>query len=83
MASSQILTILEESQASPPTSTIGDRLLPLTFFDFLWLREPPLHILFFYELFITQIQFTETIIPYLKHSLSITLFNIFSHSPVT
>ncbi|KAJ0802448.1 putative anthocyanin 6''-O-malonyltransferase [Helianthus annuus] len=77
MASSQILTILEESQVSPPTATIGDRLLPLTFFDFLWLREPPLHILFFYELSITQIQFTEIIIPNLKHSLSITLQHFF------
>ncbi|KAM0029881.1 putative anthocyanin 6''-O-malonyltransferase [Helianthus debilis subsp. tardiflorus] len=77
MASSQIMTILEESQVSPPTATIEDRLLPLTFFDFLWLREPPLHILFFYELSITQIQFTKTIIPNLKHSLSITLQHFF------
>ncbi|KAM0006241.1 putative anthocyanin 6''-O-malonyltransferase [Helianthus debilis subsp. tardiflorus] len=78
MASFQILTVLEESQVSPPVATVGDRLLSLTFFDFMWLRLPPIHLLFFYELSnITQIQFTETIIPNLKHSLSITLQHFF------
>ncbi|KAI3745038.1 hypothetical protein L1987_58138 [Smallanthus sonchifolius] len=77
MASSPILTVLEESQVSPPPATIGDRSLPLTFFDFLWLRQPPIHYLFFYELLITQPQFIQTIIPNLKHSLSITLQHFF------
>ncbi|KAI7757338.1 hypothetical protein M8C21_017122, partial [Ambrosia artemisiifolia] len=71
------LTLLEVSHVSPPATSVGDRLLELTFFDFLWLREPPIHNLFFYELSITQTQFAKTIIPKLKHSLSITLQHFF------
>ncbi|KAI3745029.1 hypothetical protein L1987_58129 [Smallanthus sonchifolius] len=77
MTSFPILTVLEESQVSPPPATVGDRVLPLTFFDFLWLSKPPVHNLFFYELSITQPQFIQTIIPNLKHSLSITLQHFF------
>ncbi|KAJ0785242.1 putative anthocyanin 6''-O-malonyltransferase [Helianthus annuus] len=81
MASVPLLTIVEESRVSPPAATIGNRLLPLTFFDFWWLRQhPPVHNLFFYELSITQTQFTENIIPSLKHSLSITLQHFFPFS---
>ncbi|KAI3704472.1 hypothetical protein L1987_74693 [Smallanthus sonchifolius] len=77
MASFPVLTVLEESQVSPPPATVSDTLLPLTYFDFLWLRQPPIHNLFFYDLSITQTQFTQTIIPTLKHSLSITLQHFF------
>ncbi|KAJ0437318.1 putative anthocyanin 6''-O-malonyltransferase [Helianthus annuus] len=77
MASLPILTVLEQAQVSPPEATVGDRLLPLTYFDFLWLAQPPIHNIFFYELFITQTQFIQTIIPNLKHSLSITLQHFF------
>ncbi|KAK1441552.1 hypothetical protein QVD17_07545 [Tagetes erecta] len=73
MASSFISTVIEESRVSPPPDTVADRLLPLTYFDFFWLSQPPIHYLFFYELPITQPHFIETIIPNLKHSLSITL----------
>ncbi|MFS7956715.1 putative anthocyanin 6''-O-malonyltransferase [Helianthus anomalus] len=74
------LTVIEESQVSPPPASVGDKLLQLTFFDFLWLRETPIHILFFYELPITQTQFTQLIIPDLKHSLSITLQHFFPYA---
>ncbi|KAM0025309.1 putative anthocyanin 6''-O-malonyltransferase [Helianthus debilis subsp. tardiflorus] len=79
MDSVPILTIVEESRVSPPAATIGDRLLPLTFFDFWWLirQQPPIHNLFFYEFSVTQTQFNENIIPRLKHSLSITLQHFF------
>ncbi|KAF5755932.1 putative anthocyanin 6''-O-malonyltransferase [Helianthus annuus] len=77
MGSLTVFTVLENSQVSPPYTTVGDRLLPLTYFDFLWLRQPPVHYLFFYQLSITQTQFIETIIPSLKHSLSITLQHFF------
>ncbi|KAI7739866.1 hypothetical protein M8C21_013625 [Ambrosia artemisiifolia] len=80
MASLPILTVLEQTQVSPPAATVGDKLLPLTYFDFFWLRQPPIHNLFFYELSITQTQFIETIIPKLKHSLSITLQHFFPFS---
>ncbi|KAD4981807.1 hypothetical protein R6Q59_001524 [Mikania micrantha] len=77
MASSPILNVLEESQVSPPAATVGNRVLPLTYFDFLWLRQPPIHYLFFYDLPITQTQFLQTTVPDLKHSLSITLQHFF------
>jgi isoflavone 7-O-glucoside-6''-O-malonyltransferase len=47
--------------------------LPLTFFDLLWLRFPPVERLFFYELTNSTTFFYETFLPNLKHSLSLTL----------
>jgi hypothetical protein len=52
---------------SAPTS------LPLTFFDLLWLRFPPVEYLYFYELTKSTTFFYETLLPNLKHSLSLTL----------
>ncbi|KAM0006227.1 putative transferase [Helianthus debilis subsp. tardiflorus] len=77
MATLPILTILEKTRVSPPAATVGDSLLPLTYFDFLWLSQPPVQNIFFYELPITQTQFNETIIPNLKRSLSITLQHLY------
>ncbi|KAL4573066.1 hypothetical protein LXL04_019859 [Taraxacum kok-saghyz] len=77
MGSLPTLTILQESQISPPPTTVGDRSLPLTFFDFSWLTSAPIHTLFFYELPLTKTDFTETIVPNLKNSLSITLQHFF------
>nr|XP_043629007.1 malonyl-coenzyme A:anthocyanin 3-O-glucoside-6''-O-malonyltransferase-like [Erigeron canadensis] len=74
MGSLPILTVIEQSQISPPPSTVeDDKSLPLTFFDFMWLRQPPVHYLFFYEHSITETQFLEKILPDLKQSLSTTL----------
>ncbi|XP_045814019.1 phenolic glucoside malonyltransferase 1-like [Trifolium pratense] len=47
--------------------------LPLTFFDLLWLRFPPVERLFFYEFTNSTNIFYETFLPNLKHSLSLTL----------
>ncbi|KAI7757336.1 hypothetical protein M8C21_017120 [Ambrosia artemisiifolia] len=77
MASVPIMNVHEQHKVSPLPATVGNGLLPLTYFDFLWLTQPPIHNLFFYELSITQTQFIETIIPSLKHSLSITLQHFF------
>ncbi|KAJ9550583.1 hypothetical protein OSB04_014628 [Centaurea solstitialis] len=81
MASLPILKILEESHVSPPTATVHDGVLPLTFFDILWLPFAPVHHLFFYELpSVTKTHFIETIVPNLKQSLSITLQHFFPFS---
>ncbi|CAJ2665848.1 unnamed protein product [Trifolium pratense] len=48
-------------------------LLPLTFFDLLCLRSPPVECLYFYELTNSTTFFYKTILPNLKHSLSLTL----------
>ncbi|KAK1412214.1 hypothetical protein QVD17_33268 [Tagetes erecta] len=76
-ASSPVITVLQKSQVSPPAAVVGDRSLSLSYFDFLWLRQPPIHYLFFYDLSITQTHFIETIVPSLKHSLKITLQHFF------
>ncbi|CAL5186050.1 unnamed protein product [Lathyrus oleraceus] len=47
--------------------------LPLTFFDLLWLRFPPVQRLFFYEFTNSTTFFYETLVPNLKNSLSLTL----------
>ncbi|GJU55136.1 malonyl-coenzyme A:anthocyanin 3-O-glucoside-6''-O-malonyltransferase-like protein [Tanacetum coccineum] len=77
MASDPILTILEQSQVSPPPATVTDKSLPLIYFDFFWLRAAPVHNLFFYELPLTKTEFLESIVPSLKNSLSITLQHFF------
>ncbi|XP_071696781.1 malonyl-coenzyme A:anthocyanin 3-O-glucoside-6''-O-malonyltransferase-like [Rutidosis leptorrhynchoides] len=68
-----LLTILEKATVSPPSATGVEKSLSLTYFDFLWLTQPPIHNLFFYDLSIDETHFIETIIPSLKNSLSITL----------
>lgn len=60
--------------ASSQNSTTTLNTLPLTFFDLMWLRFPPLQLLFFYEFpKISSTTFFHSIIPKLNHSLSLTL----------
>ncbi|MFS8025087.1 putative anthocyanin 6''-O-malonyltransferase [Helianthus anomalus] len=73
-----MLNVLEKCRISPPPAAIGDRSLPLTFFDSAWLLFFPIHQVFFYEFPHPTSYFLETIVPKLKHSLSITLQHFFS-----
>ncbi|PWA36445.1 anthocyanidin 3-O-glucoside-3'',6''-O-dimalonyltransferase [Artemisia annua] len=78
MASNPIVTtILEHSRISSPPGTIGERSLPLTFFDITWLAFPPVHHVFFYRFPHSKSHFLETVVPNLKHSLSLTLQHFF------
>lgn len=72
-----MLTVLEDCQISPPSDTVGERSLPLTFFDMIWLQFFPINQLFFYEFPHSKTHFVEKIIPNLKQSLSITLQHFF------
>ncbi|CAH1436237.1 unnamed protein product [Lactuca virosa] len=72
-----MLTVLENSQVSAPPATVGDRILPLTFFDTIWLSRFPVHQVFFYDSIHSKQYFLETIVPNLKNSLSITLQHFF------
>ena len=70
--------VLEFCSLAPPQKTTTTNpttptSLPLTFFDLLWLRSPPVERLFFYEFPNQTISFFDTILPNLKHSLSLTL----------
>ncbi|KAL7614996.1 hypothetical protein Lser_V15G05973 [Lactuca serriola] len=72
-----MLTVLENSRVSPPPGTVGERSLPLTFLDMIWLSYFPVHQVFFYESTHSKQHFSETIVPNLKNSLSITLQHFF------
>ncbi|KAJ0429553.1 putative transferase [Helianthus annuus] len=72
------LTILEKCRISPPPHTVGERSLPLTSFDLPWLLfHAAVHQLFFYDFPHSKSHFIQTIVPNLKHSLSITLQHFF------
>ncbi|KAL4652377.1 hypothetical protein ACB092_01G229000 [Castanea dentata] len=76
MASNNSVKILEVCRVTPlPSSLVSatPSSLPLTFFDILWLRFPPVERVFFYETSSTNTSFMDSILPKLKHSLSLTL----------
>ncbi|GLT29803.1 hypothetical protein SLA2020_046470 [Shorea laevis] len=78
MAQSHTFKILDKSYISPPVGFMPPTTLPLiTFFDIPWFHSPPLHSLFFYQLPYPTLHFTETTLPILKHSLSLTLQHFF------
>ncbi|KAI3795387.1 hypothetical protein L1987_38039 [Smallanthus sonchifolius] len=72
-----MLTVLENCRVSPPLATVGDKSLPLTFFDAVWILFFPINQIFFYDFPHPKSYFLETIVPKLKHSLSITLQHFF------
>ncbi|XP_061355144.1 phenolic glucoside malonyltransferase 1-like [Gastrolobium bilobum] len=76
MAQPAALKVVQHCSVEPlhgtttsPTPTI----LPITFFDLLWLRFPPVERLFFYEFPKPTTSFFDSVLPTLKHSLSLTL----------
>ncbi|KAJ0043246.1 hypothetical protein Pint_19067 [Pistacia integerrima] len=73
------LKILETCRVAPfPNSSQSatELSLPLTFFDTFWLKFPPVERLFFYQLSHSTLQhFNSTILPKLKHSLSLALLH--------
>ncbi|RVW95125.1 Anthocyanin 5-aromatic acyltransferase [Vitis vinifera] len=74
MASTEMVTVLEECRVSPPSSTaVDEKSLPLTFFDIPWIHQHLVQSVFFYEYPHPKTHFIETTIPALKHSLSLTL----------
>ncbi|XP_058187683.1 phenolic glucoside malonyltransferase 1-like [Rhododendron vialii] len=76
MAQSDPVKVLDVCRVAPmphtPNST-AQTSLPLTFFDLLWLRFPPTQRLFFYKLSYPETTRIDTILPKVKHSLSVTL----------
>lgn len=77
MASSTNLTVLERCQISPPRGSAPPVSLPLTHFDIPFLLFSPNQPLFFYHLPISIAVFTQTLLPKLKHTLSLTLRHFF------
>ncbi|XP_062151034.1 phenolic glucoside malonyltransferase 1-like [Alnus glutinosa] len=76
MAPNNSVKVVEVFRVSPPPSSPDSgspRSLPLTLFDLIWLRFPPVQRVFFYEISPTNAPFLDSILPNLKHSLSLTL----------
>ncbi|KAF6163246.1 hypothetical protein GIB67_025110 [Kingdonia uniflora] len=65
--------VLEQSKVSPPSGSVPQTSLPLTPFDVAWLIFAPVQRLFFYKFPFSTTHFMDSILPNLKHSLSITL----------
>ncbi|KAF3444871.1 hypothetical protein FNV43_RR14564 [Rhamnella rubrinervis] len=80
MEKPQTVNIVEVCRVAPEPdlpSSATPKSLPLTFFDLLWLRFPPVQRLFFYEISSSNSSLFDSIIPKLKHSLSLTLHHFF------
>ncbi|GMN65526.1 hypothetical protein TIFTF001_035003 [Ficus carica] len=81
MAQPNAVEIVEVCKVAPPPAAISvpsPKSLPLTFFDIRWLRLPPYEILFFYEVSTPNSSssfFFDSILPRLKHSLSLALLH--------
>ncbi|MED6213122.1 hypothetical protein PIB30_090178 [Stylosanthes scabra] len=66
------LEIIERCSISPPPSSVPPTSIPLTFLDLPWFLLPPLQRIFFYKLPQPN-QILQSVVPTLKHSLSLTL----------
>ncbi|PIA36388.1 hypothetical protein AQUCO_03400344v1 [Aquilegia coerulea] len=73
MALTSMVKVLEECRISPPAGSVSTTSLPLTFFDLIFLKIPPVQRLFFFEFNHPKTHFMTTILPNIKHSLSLAL----------
>ncbi|XP_044468951.1 phenolic glucoside malonyltransferase 1-like [Mangifera indica] len=74
MATSNTIKIQEVSQVTPFSDSTTEFSLPLTKFDTLWIKFPPVERLYFYQITdLTPHFFNSFILPDLKHSLSLAL----------
>nr|GLL34787.1 anthocyanin 5-aromatic acyltransferase-like [Ipomoea trifida] len=71
--SENVTVLLEQIPVAPSPEGTPKITLPFTFLDFIWLHMTPVHRLIFYQHPISRTHFLETLIPAMKHSLSLTL----------
>ncbi|KAF6149276.1 hypothetical protein GIB67_026132 [Kingdonia uniflora] len=70
--------VLEQCQIAPPSGSVPQTSLSLTFLDLSVLAlEPPIRSLAFYRLECSKTQFVHTILPDMKQSLALTLQHFF------
>ncbi|PIA51503.1 hypothetical protein AQUCO_01100385v1 [Aquilegia coerulea] len=74
------LKVLEECQISPPSGSVPPTSLPLTFFDLVYVKLPPVHRLFFYKYHHPKAHFIDTVLPNIKNSLSLTLQHFYPYA---
>ncbi|XVE66701.1 hypothetical protein DITRI_Ditri08aG0099900 [Diplodiscus trichospermus] len=77
MSQADQLKVLDSGHVSPPPGSVPTTSLRLTFFDLPWFSFPNIQRLFFFEFPYHTLHFMETILPLLKHSLSLTLQHFF------
>ncbi|KAF6165848.1 hypothetical protein GIB67_012745 [Kingdonia uniflora] len=77
MAYTHTVNVLEQCRISPPQGSVPQTSLPLTFFDLPILCMPPVQCLYFYELQVSKTHFMYSILPNMKHLLSLTLQHFF------
>ncbi|PIA63184.1 hypothetical protein AQUCO_00200895v1 [Aquilegia coerulea] len=77
MAPSHTVKVLELCKIAPPSGTTTQTTLPLTLFDLLWITCPSVEHLLFYEFPHSKTHFTHTVLPHIKHSLSLALQDFF------
>ncbi|KAL1560725.1 hypothetical protein AAHA92_10906 [Salvia divinorum] len=66
-------TVIETCRIPPPQGAAAELFLPLSFFDMMWLHFNTTRRLIFYNHPCSEAEFFNTIVPNLKHSLSLTL----------
>ncbi|CAA0820810.1 Coumaroyl-CoA\\x3aanthocyanidin 3-O-glucoside-6-O-coumaroyltransferase 2 [Striga hermonthica] len=71
--SAEKLTVLSRSAVAPPDGSAGEHVLPLTYFDVVWIHYHPIQRLIFYPYPCSTDIFLQKIAPNLKISLSKTL----------
>ncbi|KAL5581892.1 hypothetical protein UlMin_014334 [Ulmus minor] len=77
MAEPHTAKLIERSHVSPPPGSVPSTSLRLTFFDLLWHLCCPVQRLYFYHFSHPTHHFLQSILPTLKHSLSLTLQHFF------
>ncbi|KAG4911828.1 hypothetical protein AAZX31_19G035500 [Glycine max] len=73
----QKLKVIEQCQVSPPPGSVPPTSLPLTFLDLPWVYCNTVQSIFFFEFPHSCNHFLQTVLPNLKHSLSLTLQQFF------
>ncbi|TKY50164.1 Anthocyanidin 5-O-glucoside-6-O-malonyltransferase [Spatholobus suberectus] len=69
----KVIQVCSVPPLQEPTPSTVPTSLPLTFFDLFWLRFPPVERLFFYPFPHPTSSFLHSLLPTLRHSLSLTL----------
>ncbi|KAL5698656.1 hypothetical protein ACHQM5_029664 [Ranunculus cassubicifolius] len=67
------LNVLEQCKIFPPPGSVPPATFPLTVLDLVWVPLPTVQRLLFFEFHHPKAYFQETILPNIKHSLSVTL----------
>lgn len=65
--------VLDQSRLAPPSGSVEETSLPLTFFDVLWVPIQPVRRVFFFEFSGSKTHFLTTHLPNIKRSLSFAL----------